>query len=179
MMYLLRFLLAITFFPILISAQMSGGSYSIPTSNCNIGSGERRGNTYAIVDALGQGITGQSSGSNYTAMTGIIPLLWTLVGTPTILFASDNNSVFCYPNPWKKNSSNFGGDYIKFDKVSQGAYIKIYNIAGELVKEIPVTEYPQRWNIANEKIASGVYIYTVTGGGEGKSVGKIGIVKWE
>jgi hypothetical protein len=61
--------------------------------------------------------------------------------------------------------------------MSNGAIIKIYNIAGELVKEIPVTKSPQEWNISQEKIASGVYVYVVTGGGGGKSVGKIGIVK--
>ncbi|MFH1097387.1 MAG: T9SS type A sorting domain-containing protein [Candidatus Desantisbacteria bacterium] len=54
---------------------------------------------------------------------------------------------------------------------------KIYNIAGELVKEIEVTKSPQDWNILNESIASGIYIYTVTGGNGGMSVGKMGIVK--
>ncbi|MBU1754119.1 T9SS type A sorting domain-containing protein, partial [bacterium] len=58
------------------------------------------------------------------------------------------------------------------------AVIKIYNIAGELIKEIDVNAVElQRWNISQENIASGIYIYTVTGGSEGKSVGKIGIVK--
>ncbi|MBI4778792.1 T9SS type A sorting domain-containing protein [Candidatus Desantisbacteria bacterium] len=64
-----------------------------------------------------------------------------------------------------------------FDNVSQNATIKIYNITGELVKKIEVTKSPQDWNIFNESIASGIYIYTVNGGNRGRSVGKIGIVK--
>ncbi|MBU0767462.1 T9SS type A sorting domain-containing protein, partial [Patescibacteria group bacterium] len=105
---------------------------------------------------------------------------FTLAGTPTPPppFASDNNNVKVYPNPYKAGDSRFNGD-IHFKGVSSGATIKIYNIAGELVKEITVTQDPQPWNIANENIASGVYIYTVTGGGGGKSVGKIGITKWK
>ena len=99
------------------------------------------------------------------------------VGTPTIAplpkFAKDNNSCVVYPNPYKKGN----GRFIYFGNVSQEAVIKIYNITGELVKEIEVTKPLEVWNIDNEKIASGVYIYTVTGGGGGKSVGKIEIVK--
>ena len=98
----------------------------------------------------------------------------------TSIFASDNNNVKVYPNPYKKGDPKFGGDYIYFGNVSQGAVIKIYNIAGELIKEIDeidVVNCRQKWNISQENIASGVYIYTVTGGGDGKSVGKIGIIK--
>ncbi|MBI4777949.1 T9SS type A sorting domain-containing protein [Candidatus Desantisbacteria bacterium] len=88
--------------------------------------------------------------------------------------ATDNNNVKVYPNPYKKGDAD---NYIYFDQVSQGAVIKIYNIAGELVKEIDVVACPQIWNISQEDIASGIYIYTVTGGGGGKSTGRIGIVK--
>jgi len=57
--------------------------------------------------------------------------------------------------------------------VSENAVIKIYTIAGELI--IDEIKAGQSWDVRN--IASGVYIYTVTGGGGGKSVGKIGIMK--
>ncbi|MDI6752738.1 MAG: T9SS type A sorting domain-containing protein [bacterium] len=102
---------------------------------------------------------------------------FTLAGTPTVsIFAPNNNSVKVYPNPYKKNDAKFGGDYIYFGNVSYGAVIKIYNIAGELIKEIDVDEAIEKWDVRG--IASGVYIYTVTGGSRGKSVGKIGITKW-
>ncbi|MEW6482684.1 MAG: right-handed parallel beta-helix repeat-containing protein [bacterium] len=102
---------------------------------------------------------------------------FTLGGTPTITFTPKNDDAYCYPNPWKINDPRQGGRYIWFDKISQGSIIKIYNIAGELVEEIEVTECPQRWDLQNKNIASGVYIYCITGGGGGKKVGKIGIVK--
>jgi hypothetical protein len=99
-----------------------------------------------------------------THLTWVVPL-------GLVTFAPDNNHVKVYPNPCKKSNT------INFANMSNGAIIKIYNIAGELVKEIPVTKSPQEWNISEGKIASGVYVYVVTGGGGGKSVGKIGIVK--
>ncbi len=101
---------------------------------------------------------------------------FTLGGRPTT-FAPNNNNVFVYPSPYKKGDSKFGGNYIYFSRVSKGAIIKIYNIVGELIKEIEVTENPQPWKIVNENIASGIYIYTVTGGNNGKSIGKIGIIR--
>ena len=94
-----------------------------------------------------------------------------LAGTPTTRFTPNNNNVQVYPNPWS------GERTIWFDNVSHDATIRIYNIAGELVKEIEVIQCPQGWDICNESIASGIYIYTVTGGSGGRSVGKIGIVK--
>ncbi|MDI6752356.1 MAG: DUF5050 domain-containing protein [bacterium] len=94
-----------------------------------------------------------------------------------IRFAGDNNKVIVYPNPYKKGDAKFGGDIIWFKDVSSGSTIKVYTIAGELVDEIKVTVNPQSWKISDKKIASGVYIYTVTGGSGGKSVGKIGIIK--
>ncbi|MEK9149017.1 MAG: T9SS type A sorting domain-containing protein, partial [Candidatus Desantisbacteria bacterium] len=98
---------------------------------------------------------------------------FTLAGTPTTkTFSLNNNDGYAYPNPYKEGVTNFAGGKVSFGGVSEGAVIKIYNIAGELVDTI---DAGQSWNVQN--IASGVYIYTVTGGSGGKSVGKIGIVK--
>ena len=169
--------LLVVFNASLVSA-MSSSNYTIPVSDCNQGGGDRDGGQYRIHDAIGQnGITGDIKSSNYNLSAGLIPILFQS-GAPTLLtYAQNNNNVKVYPNPYKKGDDNFGGNTIFFANVSQGAVIKIYNIAGELVKDIPVTNCPQEWNISGEKIASGVYIYTVTGGSGGKSVGKIGIVK--
>ena len=163
----------------LVSA-MSSSNYAIPVSDFNQGGGVRASGQYRIDDAIGQGkMTGDMKSSNYNLSIGLITVLLPQSGTPTTpVFASNNNHVKVYPNPYKKDDAKFGGDYICFDHVSQGAVIKIYNIAGELIKEIDVNAVElQRWNISQENIASGIYIYTVTGGSEGKSVGKIGIVK--
>jgi len=97
---------------------------------------------------------------------------FTLAGIPTTKFSLNNNNAYAYPNPYKEGDKNFSGGKVSFGGVSEGAVIKVYNIAGELIDEIKAG---QSWDVRN--IASGVYIYTVTGGGGGKSVGKIGIMK--
>ncbi|MEK9149370.1 MAG: T9SS type A sorting domain-containing protein, partial [Candidatus Desantisbacteria bacterium] len=153
------------------------GNYTITLSDFNQGGGGRNSSQYKIDDAIGQGMTGDMKSSSYNLSVGFLILLPQLGTSTAPLFAVNNNSVKVYPNPYKKNDANFGGDIIWFNQVSQGAVIKIYNIAGELIKEIEVRDNPQKWNISQEKIASGVYIYCVTGGSGGKSVGKIGIVK--
>ncbi|MEW6619684.1 MAG: right-handed parallel beta-helix repeat-containing protein [bacterium] len=96
-------------------------------------------------------------------------------GTPT--FAPTNNDAFAYPNPWRKNDAKMGGRYISFGNVRQGSVIRIYSIAGELIDEIEVTDCTQKWDVLNKNLASGIYIYTVTGGGGGRKVGKFGIIK--
>jgi len=174
--------LLIVFNARLVSA-MSSSNYAIPISDFNQGGGGRASGQYRINDAVGQeGMTGDMKSGNYNLSVGLIPILLPQSGisTSTPTFTSDNNNVKVYPNPYKKGDANFGGDYIYFDYVSQGAVIKIYNIAGELIKKIDVDVVEaQKWNISRENIASGVYIYAVTGGSGGKSVGKIGITKWE
>ncbi|MEW6606238.1 MAG: M23 family metallopeptidase [bacterium] len=89
-----------------------------------------------------------------------------------ISFAENNNNAFAYPNPWRKNKDE---RYIYFANISEGSVIRIYNIVGELIDEINVTECPQRWDISSKKIASGIYIYCITG--KGKKIGKIGVIK--
>ncbi len=117
-------------------------------------------------------ITGRTTNGKVGTISVIV-----ISGGITLSFAPTNNNAFAYPNPWKKNDLKQGGEYILFDRVSSGATIRIYNIVGELINKIDVTECPQKWDILNKNIASGVYIYVITGGGGGKKVGKIGIVK--
>lgn len=176
-MILLTFLLI----PCLAFSESSSQNYRISISDQNAGGGVMASANYKAINAIGQCITGASGGSSGELFGGLFPIIVIpLIGTPTVstsTFTSSNNNVKVYPNPYKKGDANFGGDYIYFDNVSQGATIRIYNIAGELIKEIGVVECPQRWNVSCENIASGVYIYTVTGGDGGKSVGKIGVIR--
>ncbi|MEW6097031.1 MAG: CARDB domain-containing protein [bacterium] len=102
---------------------------------------------------------------------------FTLGGTPTITFTPTNNAAFAYPSPWKKGDAKYGGRYIYFANVSEGSTIRIYSIVGELIDEIIVTECPQKWDIQSKNLASGIYIYCVTGGGGGKKIGKFGVIK--
>ncbi|MBI4778328.1 hypothetical protein HY792_05365 [Candidatus Desantisbacteria bacterium] len=59
--------------------------------------------------------------------------------------------------------------------------IKIYNIAGELLRDesISTTDGTWKWNARNndnEQVASGVYIYLMTNEKD-KTVGKIAVIK--
>ncbi|MEW6609005.1 MAG: right-handed parallel beta-helix repeat-containing protein, partial [bacterium] len=102
---------------------------------------------------------------------------FTLGGTPTITFTPTNDDAFAYPSPWKKGDAKYGGRYIYFGRVSEGSTIRIYNIVGELIDEIFVTDCPQEWDIQSKNLASGIYIYCITGGAGGKKVGKFGVIK--
>ncbi|MEW6104389.1 MAG: T9SS type A sorting domain-containing protein, partial [bacterium] len=101
----------------------------------------------------------------------------TLIAPLGSIFALTNNDAYCYPNPWKKNDPSYGGKYIYFINLSKDSLIKVYNISGEEINRIYVDEPVEKWDVKGEDIASGVYIYTITGGAGGKKIGKIGIIK--
>jgi len=100
------------------------------------------------------------------------------------------NEVYAYPNPTKKGEITF---HLVTSATNNEVKIKIYNIAGELVRVIedkeinksnfPVLEY--LWNCKNEKgnnVASGVYIYQVklkdkSTGKEEKVTKKLAIIR--
>jgi hypothetical protein len=172
----IRVLILLVVFNTSLVSAMSSSNYIISVSGCNQGGGSRASDKYGMNDAIGQGIIADIKSSNYSLSAGLIPILFQS-GRPALLTcAPNNNNVKVYPNPYKKGDAKFGGDGLYFDQLSAGCTIKIYNIAGELIKEIDNPgSIKVFWDVTN--IASGVYIYTVTGGGGGKSVGKIGIVK--
>ncbi|MFH1352124.1 MAG: fibronectin type III domain-containing protein, partial [bacterium] len=105
--------------------------------------------------------------------------VYMLIGEPLTLY-NDLSGVVVYPNPYKPGS---GGDYddaagggIVFAKLTENVKIKIFNIAGELVKELNHTSgSTESWTEARNQ-ASGVYIYVVSGS-SGKKTGKFAIIK--
>ncbi|MEW6606803.1 MAG: peptidoglycan DD-metalloendopeptidase family protein [bacterium] len=107
-------------------------------------------------------------------VSGTLTHLSLIAPLGVISFAENNNNAFAYPNPWRKNKDE---RYIYFGNISEDSVIRIYNIVGELIDEVEVKEYPQRWDVVSKDIASDIYLYTVTGGKGGKKVGKIGIIK--
>ena len=179
----IKVLIGLLVFNVGLVSAMSSSNYIITVSDCNQGGGGRASDKYRIDDCVGQGMTGDDiKSSNYNLSAGLIPVFQLQSGTPTpFTYASDNNNVKVYPNPYKKGDANFGGPGVYFENISVGCTIKIYNIAGELIALIAEMNNPASgkvlWDTNN--IASGVYIYTVTGGGGGKAIGKIGISKWE
>lgn len=93
--------------------------------------------------------------------------------TSTIIDLID---VIVYPNPFILHKHRFFG--ITFKNLTDQATIKIFNINGEMIKEIEHTQGTEEvWMIKANQIASGVYIYLITNDQNQKAVGKIGIVK--
>lgn len=72
-----------------------------------------------------------------------------------------------YPNPYKPGKHANSG--ITFDKVKQGARIRVYNIAGEKVYDKIADKDNFVWDVKNNSggnIASGIYIYYVDSNGQ-------------
>lgn len=95
---------------------------------------------------------------------------------------ADLGHVIVYPNPYKPNSGP-GHDRITFDGLSKGTVrIKIYTLAGELIKEIEETAATGQieWNGKTESgknAASGVYFYLITNDAGQKAKGKLVIIR--
>ncbi|MFH1860497.1 MAG: C25 family cysteine peptidase [bacterium] len=97
------------------------------------------------------------------------------------LTVSDMNTIICYPNPCVR------GQVITIAGIPAGkdAYVYIYNLSGEMVRQIKATELMAggsmiaRWDTMNdsgERVASGIYFYRLVCS-SGIKTGKIGIVR--
>ncbi|MDD5210496.1 MAG: fibronectin type III domain-containing protein [Elusimicrobiales bacterium] len=97
------------------------------------------------------------------------------------------SDVFAYPNPYKPGSSgSFGqsvyGDGVVFESLPARSSVKIYNLAGGLVRELNDDDGDGRclWNARNTdgaRAASGTYLYLVTSPAGTKKSGRIAIIK--
>ena len=94
------------------------------------------------------------------------------------------NDVYAYPVPWRPNcndSNKFGNTAggITFTNLPAAYEIRIYNIAGELLKIINDTMPSYSWDAADDnniQLRSGAYIYVVKSGSIKKS-GKLLIIR--
>ncbi len=99
---------------------------------------------------------------------------------PEVPVYSDLNLMKVYPNPVRTGSMHYSR--VVFDNVPIGSNIKIYDIAGQLIKELETRDSSSNkvmWfldNANDSKIASGVYIYFVEFRSKVKS-GKIAVVR--
>ena len=82
-------------------------------------------------------------------------------------------NVIVYPNPYIADKH----DKICFKGITKDSLIKIFTLAGELVKEIRVSKTPEEWEIKEEAIASGIYLYLIIDPQGSKTTGKIGVIK--
>jgi len=97
------------------------------------------------------------------------------------------DNVVVYPNPFKPNDGNdrtgTWSQGIIFGNLTSRATIKIYNITGELVRELeklPEEGGQKVWDGNNEKgkkVASGIYVYLITNPQGDKKLGKLAVIK--
>jgi hypothetical protein len=92
----------------------------------------------------------------------------------------DLNQARAYPVPFKPNS-NRTHTHITFSRLQPNSIVRIYTIAGELVKELSTDVYGSDipWDTTNDtgaKAVSGLYIYRITAGGHHTS-GKLVIIR--
>lgn len=95
--------------------------------------------------------------------------------------------VFAYPNPYKPGSGGaFGqsvyGAGIVFESLPARSSLKIYNLAGGLVRELSDDDGDGRclWDAKNKdgaRAASGVYLYLATSPAGDKKSGRVAIIK--
>ena len=95
--------------------------------------------------------------------------------------------VFAYPNPYKPGSGGVFdesgyGEGIVFESLPARSKVKIYNLAGGLVRELSDDDGDGRclWDARNKdgaRAASGVYLFLATGPSGGKKSGRIAIIK--
>lgn len=82
-----------------------------------------------------------------------------------------------YPNPFRPGRDTT----VKFLGLSAGATIRIYNIAGDLVRiEKDITTDPIEWDGRNDNgrpVASGIYFYLITDKNGEKIAGKIALIR--
>jgi ligand-binding sensor domain-containing protein len=92
---------------------------------------------------------------------------------PYALAAQDIEQVLAYPNPFVIED---GTESVRFN-YALAATIRIYTLAGELVREIPVTGAWDGRNAQDEIVASGVYVFTLTGPDGKVGRGKLFLVR--
>jgi len=100
--------------------------------------------------------------------------VYVLMGSPP---SKTLDNAFAFPNPFKPEHTE-----ITFVNLTAQATIKIFNIAGELVKAIENSGGDDRetWNTTNnsgKKVSSGVYIYLITDKKSKKKIGKLVIIR--
>jgi hypothetical protein len=97
---------------------------------------------------------------------------------------TDVNPVYAFPVPFRPNGGNparYGtwAQGITFTNLPISGKIKIYTISGALVRELPVTPPSLVWDVKNkdgQTVASGVYLWEITTGGNRKT-GKLVVIK--
>lgn len=158
-----------------VNAAMSGGAYGLPVLATVSGGGTAAGGTFTA-GALNLGGPSFSpvppGGGAYTVTAGAAPAI-------IVLDSAQGNlaSAHCYPVPFMPSR---GHTVITFTGLTSSAAVRIYTISGRLVRELYKSDSGQKlvWDVRNSAgqfVASGVYIYTIKGGGQ-TATGKLMII---
>jgi len=155
----------VNFFAGLVMKLVKNGEADISATEVNIPSSER------ITGRLD--IKGKSTGLWDLAVINSDGQAGTLAGALEI---TGDRTIYAFPNPCRPAR----GQLISFANVPSGANLRIFGLTGDLVfSRDDLEETPFAWNLENnagEKVASGVYIYTLDSGGS-RSSGKIAIIR--
>lgn len=92
---------------------------------------------------------------------------------PYRLATDDLDNVRAYPNPFV---IRYGDETVRFDYAGL-AEVRIFTLAGELVREIPINGVWDGRNAAGKRVASGVYIFVLTTPDGDTGRGKILLVR--
>jgi ligand-binding sensor domain-containing protein len=79
-----------------------------------------------------------------------------------------------YPNPFVITE---GTEKLTFDRLPYQAKIKIYTVAGELVREINTGDQWDGRNKAGELVSGGMYLFYISDASGKKAVGKIAVIR--
>ena len=98
--------------------------------------------------------------------------------------AADLSGLKAYPNPWRPGSGgSFDGPGILFNGLVDGAVIKIYTVAGDLVRRLDVSSADggqKLWDGTNDggdRAASGVYLYLATDPAGDSRRGRVAVIR--
>jgi hypothetical protein len=94
------------------------------------------------------------------------------------LVLADLSAVRVFPNPWR--SGKHDGIEVTFDQLTNTADVKVFTISGHLVKDLGNAIGSAKWDLTNEagdRVASGVYIYSITNNLGQQTRGKLAVIR--
>jgi hypothetical protein len=149
-----------------VNAALSGGSFSVPALYSLSGGGAVSGGSFSV-SALNLGGPSFSSaapaGGAFSLASGAAPAVLVVAAARSGLGAAH-----CYPVPFRPA---LGHTVITFTALTRSASVRVYTISGELVRSLEKNDSGEtlQWDARNsrgERVASGVYIFTVKSGRE-------------
>jgi hypothetical protein len=126
-------------------------------------------NSGLVSDEVNSVTFDRHTGDVYIGTTSGFSLISSEIGQPTF----DLEQVLAFPNPFIIDDSD---DRLSFN-FGESGQVRIFNAAGELVRETTVITPWDGKNEAGEDVASGVYIFVITDRGGNVAKGKFLLVR--